>query len=175
MLHVQRVACAGVIHVVPRRVGHAPVVAHIVDAFETQRRPEMIALRGVVIDHVHDDLDARRVKLFHHAFELRNLLPRRATRRVTRFRREVADGGVTPVVSQPAFFEKAVVHEMMHRQHLDRRDAELLEIGNRLARTQPRVSAAQLFRQRRPQLREAFDMHLVNDGLRHRAIDAPVA
>ncbi len=35
-----------------------------------ERRPEVVALGGVVVDHVEDDLDAGRVEVFHHLLEL---------------------------------------------------------------------------------------------------------
>ena len=49
-------------------------------------------------------------------------------RRIGGVRREVADGVIAPVVREPLVFEELIVHEMMHRQQLDRGDAELLEI-----------------------------------------------
>ena len=56
--HVQRVAGAGVVHVVPPVVGDQPVVRRVVDALERQRRAQVVALGGVVVDDVEDHLDA---------------------------------------------------------------------------------------------------------------------
>ena len=62
MQHVQRVAAAGVVHVVARVVVHEPVVRGVVDAAEGQRRTEVVAFGGVVVDDVEDHLDAGRVQ-----------------------------------------------------------------------------------------------------------------
>jgi len=50
--HVEAVAGAGVVHVVLRRVRHEPVVRRVVDAAERQHRTHVVALGGVVVDHV---------------------------------------------------------------------------------------------------------------------------
>ncbi len=83
VLHIERIASARVIHVVTRRPRDEPVVALVVDPFETKRGAEMIAFRRVIIDHVHDDLEPRRVQALHHLLELRHLRPRHPRRRVT--------------------------------------------------------------------------------------------
>jgi hypothetical protein len=70
MHHVERVAAAGEIHVVPRIARHDPVVGEIVDAAERERRAGVIALRGVVVDHVEDHLDAGVVQILDHLLEL---------------------------------------------------------------------------------------------------------
>ena len=44
----------------------------------------MIALAGVVVDHVQDHFDALAVQRAHHAFKLGHLLARRAAARVAR-------------------------------------------------------------------------------------------
>ena len=63
MGELQRVAGAGVVLVEARLVGDEPVVGGVVDAAIAQRRAEMIAFGGVVVDHVEDDLDAGAVQL----------------------------------------------------------------------------------------------------------------
>ena len=78
VLHVQRVAAAGEVHVVARIVGDEPVVRRVVDALERQRRPEMIALGGVVVDDVEDDFEAGGVQRADHALELADRAGRRA-------------------------------------------------------------------------------------------------
>ena len=69
MRQVDRVAGAGVVDVVALLVRQQPVVAGVVDALERQRRPELVALGGVVVDDVEDHLDAGVVKLGHHLLE----------------------------------------------------------------------------------------------------------
>ncbi len=82
---VEGVPGAGVVHVVLLLVVDEPVVGGVVDALEAQRRAEVVALRGVVVDHVEDDLDAGGVHRLHHRLELLHLLaalraPRRSRR-----------------------------------------------------------------------------------------------
>src|SRR5204863_9721642 len=55
---VQAVPAAGVVQVAPRFGVREAVVGGVVDAAEGQRRAHVVALRGVVVDHVEDDLDA---------------------------------------------------------------------------------------------------------------------
>ena len=97
---VERVARAREVHVEVRVVGHQPVVAGVVDALEGQHRAEVVALGGVVVDHVEDHLDPRLVQGLDHPLELAHLLPADAGRRVVGERREEADRRVAPVVGQ---------------------------------------------------------------------------
>ena len=69
MLHVQRVAGAGVVHVVARIVGNQAVVGAVVDALQRKRRAEMVALRGMVVDDVENHFQSRRVQGLDHGFE----------------------------------------------------------------------------------------------------------
>ena len=58
MRELERIAGAGEVFVIARIVRREPVIRGVVDAAVAQRRAQMIALGGVVIDHVEDDLDA---------------------------------------------------------------------------------------------------------------------
>ena len=58
MRQIQRVAGAGIVDGAARIVGLQPVVARIVEAAERQRRTDLVALGGVVVDDVEDHLDA---------------------------------------------------------------------------------------------------------------------
>ena len=64
VLHVERVARAGEVGVEARVVRLEPIVRRVVDALERQRRPEMVPLAGVVVDHVEDHLDAGGCSVF---------------------------------------------------------------------------------------------------------------
>ena len=79
-----------------RIVGHEPVVARIVEAAERQRRAELVALGGVVVDDVEDDLDAGGVQAAHGDAHLVD----RAVGEVARLGREEAERVVAPVVAQ---------------------------------------------------------------------------
>ena len=54
MAHVQGVAAACVVHVVARVLRAQAVVGGVVDAPEAEGRPQVVALGGVVVDHVED-------------------------------------------------------------------------------------------------------------------------
>ena len=54
---VERVAGARVVHVEARVAGDRAVVGEVVDPLEGEHRPEVVALRGVVVDDVEDHLD----------------------------------------------------------------------------------------------------------------------
>ena len=70
MAEVDRVAGAGVVDVVAPVVGREPVVGGVVDALERERRPELVALGGVVVDDVEDHLDPGVVEVRDHLLEL---------------------------------------------------------------------------------------------------------
>ena len=131
MHRVERVARAGEVHVVPRLVGHQPVVRRVVDPLEAEHRAEVVALGGVVVDDVEDHLDAGAVQRLHHALELAHLLAAASGRGVERVRREVADRRVAPVVREPAVVEEALVGDVVDRQQLDRGHAEALQVLDR--------------------------------------------
>lgn len=52
------------------------VVGSVVDAAEAERGAQVVALGGVVVDHVEDDLDVRLVQGLDHLLELLDLLAR---------------------------------------------------------------------------------------------------
>ena len=142
MRELQRIAGAGVVLVEARRVGHEPVVGGVVDAAIAQRGPEMIALGGVVVDHVEDHLDAGAVQL----------RDRRAERvldvvgGVAVLGREEAQRVVAPVVLQPVLEQMRLVDEGVDRQQLDRGDAELVQMLDHRRRGEAAIGAAQLLR-----------------------------
>ena len=57
MAGVDRVPSAGVVDVVALLLGHRPVIGKIVDALEGERRPELVAFRGMVVNHVENHLE----------------------------------------------------------------------------------------------------------------------
>ena len=96
MHRVERVAGPGEVHVVARVVRLEAVVRRIVDTLEGERRPEMAALGGVVVDHVEDHLDPRAVERLHHALELAHLLATGPRGGIARVGRQEADRRVAP-------------------------------------------------------------------------------
>ena len=96
--HAQAIACAGVIHVVARILLHQPVVYRVVDAPKAQRRAVVVALGGVVVDHIQDDLDARAVVGFDHFLKFSYLLAELTAGGVLRMRSQEANRIIAPVV-----------------------------------------------------------------------------
>ena len=94
MAHVEAVAGARVVHVVALVVLDQAVVGLVVDALERQRRAEVVALGGVVVDHVEDDLDARVMEPRDHGLELVD----HAGREVARMGGKEPDRIIAPVV-----------------------------------------------------------------------------
>ena len=175
---LKRVAGARVVHVVALVVGNEPVVGGVVDAPERQRRAEVVALGRVVVDDVEDHLDARLVQRHDHLLELGDLLAALAAPRVVVVRREEADRVVAPVVAQALLDEVRVVHELVHGQQLDGRDAERRQVADRRRMGEAGVRAAQLLGDVRVAHREALDVRLVDDRLvqrpARRAVRRPV-
>ena len=169
---VHGVAGAGVVDVVAR-VGRKPVVGGVVDALEGQRRPELVALGGVVVDHVEDHLDPGVVQMRHHLLELGE--GEVGIGRVAPGRREEADRVVAPVVLEALLEQVAVVDEGVDRQQLDRGDAERAHVVGELGAGQAGIGAAQLLRQRRMAHGQAAHMRLVDDRLLPGDAPPPVA
>ena len=152
---VEGVPGAGVVHVVAEVVLDEAVVRRVVDALHAQRRPEVVALGRVVVDHVEDHLDPRGVQGLDHGLELLDLLAGLTLRGlataggVRRVRGEEAEGVVAPVVAQPLVEQRAVLDELVHRHQLDRGDPEPGQVGGDRGVREAGVGAAQLLGVRR--------------------------
>ena len=163
MPHQQRVAGAGRVVVVGRVVIDQAVVGAVVDPAERQRRALVVALGGVVVDHVEDDLDAGLVQRLDHPLELRDLLAPGAVRRILVVRGEEADRVVAPVVPQPLVEQGEVLDELVDRHELDGGDAQLGEVLDRGGVTDAGVGAADVLGHVFEQLGQALDVGLVDD------------
>ena len=130
---------------------------------EAQRRAERAALGGVVVDHVEDHLEPGGVQRLDHRLELVDLLAAVAGRAVGVVRGEEADRVVAPVVRQTGLGEVRLGHELVGRQQLHGRDAEVLEVVHRGVGGEPGVRAADLLGHLVVQLGEALDVQLVDD------------
>ena len=128
--HVERVAGAGEVLVVARVVRQQPVVGAVVDAAQRQRRPEVVALGGVVVDDVEDDLEVGGVERADHDLELAHGLERQRRKREAHVGREVRQRVVAPVVVQAALDEVPLVVVVVHRHQLDGGDAERGEVAD---------------------------------------------
>src|ERR1700737_4728804 len=94
---VEGVAGARDIEVMAAVVIDEAVVGGVVDAPEVDRRTEMVALPGVVVDHVEDDLEAGGVQGPDHGLELPNLAAAAAAGGVARLGGEVRHRVVAPI------------------------------------------------------------------------------
>src|SRR5262245_65767559 len=74
MGHVERVAATRIVAVVGPVRHLQAVVGTVVDPAEAEGGTAVVALRGVVVDHVENDLDARLVQALDHGLELSHLL-----------------------------------------------------------------------------------------------------
>jgi hypothetical protein len=162
---LKAVAGAGGVEIVPPVVVGQPVVGGVVDAAERQRRPELVALGGVVVDDVEDDLETGLVQGADHRLELRHLLAELPGGGVLVVRGEEADRVVAPVVAQAALGQVAVVDELVHRQQLDGGDAEVQQVLDHRRVSEARVGAALVLGYVRMQLRQPADVGLVDDAL----------
>ena len=132
--------------------------------------PEMVALRGVVVDDVQDHLEPRRVQPLDHGLELADA----ARRRITHVGREESYGVVAPVVLEPLIREMLVVHKRVDGHQLDGRHPELLEVLYGRGRGETGVGTAQILRYVRMPLRKPLDVELVDNGLVPRRAGRPV-
>ena len=175
MGEVEGIAAAGEVVVVARIVRHQPVIGQIVDAAERQRRAEMVALCGVVVDHVEQHLDAGIVQSRNRGAKG----VQRLIGCISRLRREKCDGVVAPVVHQTLLDQIAVIDEAVHWQQFDGGDAEPFEMLDHRRRRQRAIGAAQVRRDVLAHLRQPLDVGFVDDGVgpwdeRARFVPSPV-
>ncbi len=125
--HVEHVPGSGEIDVLAGILRVQVIVRLVVDSAEGNSRAEVAALAGMIIDDVEDHLDAHAVQCPDHHLELLHLLAQTAGR-VAAIRREIADRVVAPVVDQPTLGQAAFAQDVMDRQQLDGRDAEVQQV-----------------------------------------------
>ena len=165
---VDRVAGAGDVDVLGGAVGGVQVVLQVVQAAQGQARPAHPRLAGVVVDHVHDDLQAGLVQDRDHAADLvedgLGPGPAGGARGVGGLRGEVGQGRVAPVVRPAPGQQEDLGEGGVDGQHLDRGHAQVLEVvhGDRVG--QARVGAAQLRGHARHVEGQPLDVGLVDDG-----------
>ena len=82
----------------------------------------MIALGGVVVDDIQDDLDAGVVQILDHLLEFADRVARPAgVAGVARLGRKESQRVVAPVIAQPLVEQMTVVDEVMNGHELDAR------------------------------------------------------
>jgi hypothetical protein len=140
-----------------------PVVGGVVDAAHRKGRPKVVALGGVVVDHVEDHLDVGFVQRTNHGLELLDLSAGGGAAAVFRFGREETDRVVAPVVGKTLVDERRVVDEVMHRHQFDRVDAQRLHMLDDHRVRDRGVRAADLLGDLLVRLGEPLDVRLVDD------------
>ena len=176
--HVQAVAGARVVDVPAQVGGVEPVVGGVVEAPQRQQRPPVVALAGVVVDDVQDDLDAGGVQHLDQLLELLDLLAPAAVGGVGVVGGEEADRVVAPVVAQAGRHQALVVQELVDRQQLDGGHPQSEEVVDHGRVPEARVGAPQLGRHVGVAHGQAPDVGLVHQRLVPRgprvAVVAPV-
>ena len=173
MAHVEGIAGAGEIPVKALILGNEAVIGSVIDALEAERRPQVVAFGGMVVDYVEDNFDAGAMQRLDHGLEFTDLLAVVAGG-VARVGGEKVDGIVAPVIAQTQIDQALVVDEFMHRHQLHGGDAEFFEIFNGDGVRHAGVGAAQFGRDVRVQGGKALDMQLVDDGIVERGEGRPV-
>ena len=175
---VEAVAGAGEVLVQAQVAVEQAVVGGVVDTAEVDRRPQVVAFGGVVVDDVEDHLDAGLVERAHHRLELRDRGPGMVGGGVLVVRREEAEGVVAPVVSQPEIEQPVVVHELVDRHQFDGGDVERLQMIDDRRVPEAGIGATQFLGDPRMSLGHALDVRLVDDRLvvrgARRMVGAPV-
>ncbi len=112
MRKVDRVPRAGIVDIVTLLFGQQPIVAHVVNALETERWSQLISFGRVIVDDVENDFDAVGVELIDHRLKL----SRKRRLKIARLRRKEGQRVVAPIVGHAFFDEITVVDEGMDWQ-----------------------------------------------------------
>ena len=168
--HKQRVSGAGGVEVVLLITFHQSVVGGVVDTLEAQSGAHMVALGGVVVHHVKNDLHAGMMICLDHGFELVDLFAAFPGRGIGVVRCEEADGVVSPVVRQTLFLQEGVVDELVNRHQFNSGDAKLFQIFDDARISQARVGAADIRRHIHVEVGHAAHMRLINHRIMVRNI-----
>src|SRR5580692_3828590 len=136
-----------------------PVVHGIVQATHAQRRTELTALPGMVVDHVEQYFDTSRMQGLDRTLELIAV----AAVQVARLGSKVRERVVAPVIDEPALDEWPILHDRMYRQELDRGDAQALQVSDDVLVAQRRRATAHGVRNALMAHGQAAQVRLVND------------
>ncbi len=119
MRELECIPAAREVVVVAGLVGEKPVIGGVVDAAEAQRRAEVIAFGGMVVDDIEDDFDAGIMQSRHG----RSKCIERSIRGVTGLGCEKAQRIVAPIVAKAALDQMPIVDEGVDRQQFKCGDA----------------------------------------------------
>src|SRR5271157_6611838 len=125
----------------------------------------MVALIRVVEDHIQNDFNAGLVQRLDQITEFAQVPPEFGLKAIPGLRREIADRAVSPIIAKELpidLSDHGSLVEIKNGKQFHRGDAEILQIGNFFGKAGER-SGMKDVRARR--LREAANMHLVDDAL----------
>src|SRR5262245_12995591 len=131
MVAINGVAAPGKVQVIAAGADH--VIQLVVQAAEGIGAAAVVALAGVVEDHVEKDLDAGGVERTNHLAKLVDLAVLPGAASVSRLGCGKGDAAISPKIPQRfprlRVLERAIrLVELMNGQQLDRRDTQLLQI-----------------------------------------------
>ena len=171
---VEGVAAAGGVLKPPDIALLTPVIRERVQTAPACRRPFHAAFAGVVVHHVHDDLEPGLMQRAHHADDLVADRPGPLAlgfgSGVRRLGGEVAEWRVPPVVVPPALLQEQLVLLGLDGQQFDGGDAQGLQVRERGRVGETRVRAAQFLGQPGCVRGESLDVQLVQHGLAPRHV-----
>ena len=159
MTEVHRVTGAGVVDVVAGRIGEQAIVGSVVDALEAQRGPALVAFGRMVVDHVEDHFDSSIMQMRDHLLELRD----RTGGGIPLVGRKESDRVVSPIIGDAFVDQMPVDDGSLHRQQLDRRDAEAADVLADIAHPESCELAPQLRRHRGMAHRKTTHVGLIQD------------
>src|SRR5215213_6559271 len=127
----------------------------------------MVALSGVVVDHVEDHLEPGTVKPLYHGLELGNLLAGRgAGGGVADIRSEKSDAAVAPVVRESQLSQPPLSDHVMDRQQLYRGHPKSFQMLDHGIGSQTEVGPPERLEHIRVQYGHSLDVALVD----HRSV-----
>ena len=170
---VQAIAATGPVGIARRVVRLQHVVLAVAQPAEGQRGPVLVGFGTVVEHHVEDHLDPGAVQLAHHRPEL--VAHARRIGRIARFRREIADARIPPVIAQAEPLQAFLVGACVHGQQRDGIDPQRAQVADEGRMRQPRIGAAQGRRHVRMQAGGTLDVDFVQREVFGRVMRRPVA
>ena len=135
---IERSAAAGAVVIIALvfRIEH--VIGGVVNPPVTERRPHLVAFRGMVVDHVQNHFQPVLMIELHHFFELVQIV----AGQIRLFRRKKAAALVAPVIVAGKALFVPVAEKGVHRQQLHRGDPQIFQIRHHRRRAKAEKGAA---------------------------------
>ena len=124
MADVQRIPGAGVVNEMAAVVREA-VIGGVVKSAPRQRRPQLVALAGMIVNNVQNDLDSSGMQTANRDPEFVGSIDQ-----VGRFGREECERVVTPIIREMAIHQVPVLQERMDGHQFNCRDTKPAQMRN---------------------------------------------